>query len=101
MAFHEPGCDVEAHAAARLRPEIALVRLLGPRDAEVDELYAAFVCEQEVARIDVAVRDPLGVDVRECAKDLVCQGLGDHRKRKRVRLTLDRAWKFARGKSRT
>lgn len=53
-----PGADLGVRRARRLRPQLAgAVGARAVRDAEVDELYAAKLSDEEVGGLEVAVGD--------------------------------------------
>lgn len=71
VPVYRPRRHVEAQLTHRLRPQITVVHGLRPGYAKVDELHAAVRGDEDIARLDVAVCDPMVVHVRDGAEQLI------------------------------
>ena len=79
-----PGAHFEVHILRVLRPYVVLRLVhglaLSERDAEVYELDEAVLRQEDIAGLDIAVRDApgLAVEERDAAGDLVHERFGDY-----------------------
>lgn len=87
-----------------MTPRIAFLvfcLLIFPGDPEVNELYATFWRKEYISGFDVAMSDPLRVQILHTAKDLIENGPGkDHKPLCIIVFINGRSTERERGKSR-